>query len=185
MSASSLIDSSDGGILGQLLKTIRIPEGGDVNIYTDTTGAGNDITINNSSDLTGSQLRWGFGWNGAESGGSAGSNLIIRTYDDAGTFINNMIQIFRGTGSVVLRGNSLSVPSPNRSGTFTANNAVAVVVPATGITANSVVLLTVKTPGGANAGSAIVVSTIPGASFTVTSGVADTSVYNWLIIDMV
>lgn len=67
--------------------------------------------------------------------------------------------------------------------TFTANNTTAVTVTNTNVTANSIILLTVKTATGANAGQAYVSATSVGASFTVKSGAADTSVYNYMILN--
>lgn len=78
----------------------------------------------------------------------------------------------------------LLATSGGRSGTFVANNGTPVVVACAGLTANSVVLPTVKTAVGANAGAAIVVSATPGASFTIASGAADTSTYNYVVLDM-
>ena len=67
-------------------------------------------------------------------------------------------------------------------GEVTANNAVAVVVNNTAITADSIIVLTVKTPVGANAGQAVVVAKVAGASFSIASGAADTSVYKYSIL---
>jgi hypothetical protein len=68
-------------------------------------------------------------------------------------------------------------------GTATANNATAVVVANTSVTANSVIILTVRTATGANAGEAVVSAVVPGVSFSIESGAADTSVYNYLILN--
>jgi hypothetical protein len=68
-------------------------------------------------------------------------------------------------------------------GTVTANNTSPVSASNTSVTANSVILLTVKTATGANAGQAYVSSTTPSTGFSITSGAADTSVYNYLIIN--
>lgn len=68
-------------------------------------------------------------------------------------------------------------------GTFTATNSSAYNVANTSVTANSIILLTVKTPSGANAGQAYVSATSVGVNFTVKSGAADTSVYNYMILN--
>lgn len=69
------------------------------------------------------------------------------------------------------------------SGTVTANNANAVVVANTAVTADSSILLTIKTAVGANAGGIKVVSKTAGVGFSVVGGgAADTSVYNYMII---
>lgn len=69
------------------------------------------------------------------------------------------------------------------TGTVTANNTTPVPVSNTNVTANSVILLTVKTPTGANAGQAYVSSTTASSGFSITSGAADTSVYNYMILN--
>jgi hypothetical protein len=66
-------------------------------------------------------------------------------------------------------------------GTFTANSGTAVTVADTNLTANSVVLFGLKTPGGTPAAPFLVTVT-PGTGFTVNSGGSDTSVYNYLIL---
>jgi len=70
-----------------------------------------------------------------------------------------------------------------RAGTCTANSNTPVAVACAGVTANSVVLLTVKTATGAQAGLANVVSVTPTTGFSIVSGAADTSVYNYVVID--
>jgi hypothetical protein len=69
------------------------------------------------------------------------------------------------------------------TGTITATNATPVVVSNTNVTANSIILLTVKTAAGANAGQAYVSSTTASAGFSITSGASDTSVYNYMILN--
>ena len=188
MSTSGIIDSSNGGVQGQLIKNVNIPSNGTLTISTDTSVAGsaNDIIVNNNLDTTGSQLRWGIGWNGAEAGANAGSDMFLRNYDDNGTFIANCVSVTRATGAVTIQPGPLKLVSANRSGTFTATSAVPVDVPCTGLTANSVVLLTVKTVAGANAGSCYVSAVVPGASFSARcpATLVDTSVYNYVLIDI-
>lgn len=87
--------------------------------------------------------------------------------------------------SLALIGSNVMVKSSTgRTGTFTADNGTGVDVPCAGITANSVVLLSVKTATGANAGAANVVAITAGTGFQVKSGVADTSVYNYVVLDI-
>ena len=71
----------------------------------------------------------------------------------------------------------------SRFGTVVAVNNTAVVKNTTAITANSVVLLTVKTAAGADAGQAVVSAVVAGTSFTINSGADDQSTYNYMIID--
>jgi len=70
-----------------------------------------------------------------------------------------------------------------RSGTVTLNGATPVAVANKLITADSVVVLTVKTPAGTVSPTAPNVLTItPGTGFTVAGVALDTSLYNYQII---
>ncbi len=69
------------------------------------------------------------------------------------------------------------------TGTFTANGATPVVVAAASVTANSLVLITLKTVGG-TVGAVPAVKTITVATgFTVAATASDTSVYNYAILN--
>jgi len=70
----------------------------------------------------------------------------------------------------------------NNGGTFTANGATAVVVPATQVTANSQVNITLKTVGGTPAGAPFLSAITPGTGFSVKSVAGDTSVYNYAVL---
>lgn len=70
----------------------------------------------------------------------------------------------------------------NANGTVTANGTSSVFVSNAAITANSVVLLTVKTVGG-TVGPAYVESTIVGNGFSIKSAAGDSTVYNYLILN--
>lgn len=82
-------------------------------------------------------------------------------------------------GSVT--GVSLGVASGLR-GTFTCNGATPVVVANTNITANSQVLITLKTVGGTVGATPAVKTITPTTGFTVAGTALDTSVYNYAII---
>lgn len=69
----------------------------------------------------------------------------------------------------------------SQGGTFIANGATPVVVADKGVTANSIILITLKTVGGTVSPNAPNVLTItPGTGFTVGGTAADTSTYNWV-----
>ena len=68
------------------------------------------------------------------------------------------------------------------AGTLQATNNTPLVVNNSRIGTGDIVLLTVQTATGANAGQAEVVAKAPGVSFTINSGAADTSVYRWVIL---
>jgi hypothetical protein len=71
-----------------------------------------------------------------------------------------------------------------RKGTVTANGTTPVVTSVTGLTANTVIILTIKSTNGSTAPGTAVVSAVSTGSgnFTVTSTAGDTAVYNWLCI---
>lgn len=69
------------------------------------------------------------------------------------------------------------------SGTFTANGATEVVVPATNVTANSTIIVGLKTAGGTILGTPYMSSVTVGTSFGMKAGASDTSVYNFLIFN--
>lgn len=66
--------------------------------------------------------------------------------------------------------------------TFTANGASNVTVVAPEVTANSVVVITLKTIGG-TVGAVPAIQTItPGTGFDVAATAADTSIYNFVVL---
>ena len=77
-------------------------------------------------------------------------------------------------------GTQVSAVAAN-GGTVTLNSGSAVTVANTNVTANSIILLTLKTVGGTVAAPYVATIT-PGTGFTVNGGGSDTSVYNYLIL---
>jgi hypothetical protein len=69
-----------------------------------------------------------------------------------------------------------------RNGTFTANGVTAVTVANTNVTANSLIVFTLKTVGGTVGAYPAIQTITPGTGFTVAATAGDTSVYNYLII---
>lgn len=67
-------------------------------------------------------------------------------------------------------------------GTFTCNGATPVVVANANITANSQVLITLKTVGGTVGATPAVKTITAGTGFTVAGTASDTSVYSYAII---
>lgn len=68
-------------------------------------------------------------------------------------------------------------------GTFTCNGATPVTVVEPNVTANSAIVITLKTVGGTVSPSVPYIATItPGTGFTVTGTALDTSVYNYRVI---
>ena len=68
------------------------------------------------------------------------------------------------------------------SGTFTCNGATPVTVANTAVTANSLVLITLKTVGGTVGALPRCVTITAGTGFDVNGTASDTSVYNYRII---
>src|SRR5262249_52862074 len=85
-------------------------------------------------------------------------------------------QVAQATVAVLLAG-----PAGNR-GTFTINGVTPVTVSNTNVTADSAIVITLKTVGG-TVGAVPAIQTItPATGFTVAGTASDTSVYNYRII---
>lgn len=128
---------------------------------------------------TGGQ-RAAFGLNNVESGGNSGSDVYLYLYDDNGTFNTTAMQVNRSTGKV-----STPVGFTGRNkGTFTLVGGTAT-INNTNVTADSDILITLKTIGGTGTGNAYVSAKVASTSFTVTSvaGVGDTSTFNYIIFN--
>ena len=67
-------------------------------------------------------------------------------------------------------------------GTFTANGATEVTVGELMVTANSVIVVTLKTVGGTVGAVPSVKTITPGTGFNISGTAGDTSVYNYLVI---
>ena len=89
-----------------------------------------------------------------------------------------------GSGAHVVKTDLINIDHiySSRRGTVTANSASDVSVSNSEVTANSVILLTVKTISG-TVGPAYVSSTTVGTGFSIKSQIGDTSVYNYLILN--
>ena len=69
------------------------------------------------------------------------------------------------------------------SGTFTCNGTSAVTVANTNVTANSHIIVTLKTVGGTVGAVSSVKTITAGTGFTISGTASDTSVYNYVIIE--
>jgi len=69
-----------------------------------------------------------------------------------------------------------------RVGTFTLNGATPVVVPATELTANSTVAMTLRTVGGTVGAAPSIKTMTPGTGFNVAGTALDTSVFNFVVL---
>jgi len=128
---------------------------------------------------------------------AAGSQIWLNALDTGGAVdhqINSVsklkVENTKNTSSVdvvLALGKSLQVTSGAnaKSGTVTANGATAVVVSTTAVTANSVICYGLKTVGGTPAAKPFESAVVPGTSFSVKAAAGDTSVYNWVILDLI
>jgi len=78
-------------------------------------------------------------------------------------------------------GGPTSSEVPANGGTFTCTGGGVITVTNSNVTANSVVLLGLKTAGGTPANPIMTTVTV-GTGFTTTCGGSDTSVYNYIIL---
>ena len=67
-------------------------------------------------------------------------------------------------------------------GIVTLTDSTPVTVAAPMVTANSVIIFTLKTVGGTVGAYPTIQTITPGTGFTVEGGASDTSTYNWLIL---
>lgn len=88
-----------------------------------------------------------------------------------------------GSGrSIPVAAGPLAAQAPVNGGTFTANGATPVTVSETALTANSIVIFTLKTVGGTVGAYPAIQTITPGTGFTVACTALDTSIYNYTII---
>lgn len=78
---------------------------------------------------------------------------------------------------------TLKMQNRQTQGTFTANGTTQVVITEPTVTANSLIIITLKTVGGTVSPSVPYIDTITvGTGFTTKGTASDTSVYNYLVI---
>ena len=75
-------------------------------------------------------------------------------------------------------------PSDYNVGKFTANEANAVTVANTNVTAKSLIIFTPLTVAGTPSAAPFVATITPGTGFTVKAGTGDTSVYKYAIMNL-
>jgi hypothetical protein len=85
-------------------------------------------------------------------------------------------------GSIVFNGGTQVSAIPANGGTLTLNGATPVTVANAFVTANSVILFTLKTVGGTVGACPAIQTITPGTGFTIAGTAGDTSVYNYIIL---
>lgn len=125
--------------------------------------------------------RAAFGLNNVETGSSnAGSDVYLYVYDDNGAYITTGLKITRANGSVQTLGGFTGKSKSTAvlvAGTVTVSNVY--------ITADSDILLTVKTLGGTGTGQAFVSAKVASTGFTINSaaGAGDTSTFDYIVFN--
>lgn len=143
---------------------------------------GNGVLVLQTDVSGNGYIRAGSGGSGTENlylGTGATNRITITPAGNVGIGTVAPTTTLQVTGTLSCTGNFTG----KSTGTVTANNTTPVTVSDANVTANSIILLTVKTATGANAGEAYVSATSVGVSFTIDSGAADTSVYNYMILN--
>lgn len=127
-----------------------------------------------------STRRWAIGLQPNDTGSNVGSDLYFYSYSDNGNFLASPLQITRSTGIVKTSSGFYG----KSKGTATLVGGT-VVVSDTNVTADSDILLTLKTIGGTGTGNAYVSAKVASTSFTITSvaGASDTSTFNYIILN--
>lgn len=151
--------------------------GGSIKVTsTASNGGTGQYYLSNNTGVS----RWVLGLQPAETGGNTGSDFRIYAYDDGGAFITSPLQIVRATG-IVSTPNGFNGKNKGTAtlvgGTVTVSNS--------NVTADSDILLTIKTIGGTGTGNAYVSAKVASTSFTITSvaGAGDTSTFNYIILN--
>lgn len=151
--------------------------------FTDTTATGALIDAALTDPQVGQSWAWSYqnttDANATISGGSGVTVSGITVVPGKTTAFFLVTRTAASTYTVV--GFAQTVPT-GASGTFTANEASAVTVTDSRVTANSVVVFGLKTVGGTPAGQPFMATVTAGTGFTVKSAVGDTSVWNYTII---
>ena len=114
------------------------------------------------------------------------ANIKFGQIDQSTTNTSLVLSSPGSNNDVLTVGGSLNVTgnfTGKSVGTVTANNTSTVNVSNTNVSSNSIIVLTVKTATGANAGQAYVNSKTPSVGFSISSGASDTSVYNFMIFN--
>lgn len=153
--------------------------------WTVTSAAVTPLVTSTNATLTGVAVNVNINASGANAINLQTNTLTrvsITSGGDVSTDVTNGGNILINTA-----GKGLQVKSGGaaaKSGTVTANGTTGVTVSTTGYTANSTVSFGLKTTGGTPAGI-YVFSVVAGTSFTIKGVAGDTSVYNWVITDLI
>jgi hypothetical protein len=127
--------------------------------------------------------RWAARVDGNETGADAGGDWALRRYNDAGTFVDNVLTFVRSTGAATMKAltatsfNKVAITAPATSATLTIPDGVTLTGPAASGTAmtlgNNETVTGVKTFGAAgNVGKLVVAGTTSGTTVINATAVA-------------
>lgn len=184
--AVNLVTVGAGVITGQGVATqLTVRSGSQSNTaFTDTTDTAANIIAAQPNVHVGSSWEWTYeNTTNATATITGGTGVTVSgvTTVPAGSTARYLVT-YTAAATVTIQGFFVTVPITN-SGTVTANGASAVVVANTNVTANSVVIFTLKTVGGTPAGAPFLSAVTAGTGFSVKAVAGDTSVYNYLVIN--
>lgn len=177
-STNSMVVTATGNVgVGALVPTSKLEVVGTIQVDQDSGAMG---TNHYRLSTAAGSLRWGVGLDTVESGSNVGADYSIYAYNDTGGFLYRPLYITRSTGKI-----TTPIGFVGKSkGTATLVGGT-VTVSDTNVTADSDILLTIKTIGGTGTGNAYVSAKVASTSFTITSvaGAGDTSTFNYIILN--
>lgn len=180
--ASALITVGAGIILGASIAAGVTTRGGtQTAVFTDTTdSAANILSGVPSLNIVGSAVEWTYVNNTVFPATiHAGATVTLTdTVVPANSWAKFLVS-FSGAGAVTMV--NIGQGFFPHSGTVVANGATPVAVTDANVTANSVIVLTLKTVGG-TAHGAFVSAVTAGTGFSINSLASDTSTYNYTIL---
>lgn len=112
----------------------------------------------------------------------AAPDTVLQTQGLASVKSGNVLVTPTGGAQATLAAALATIPIAPTLGTFVLNGATPVVVAAPAVTANSSIIITLKTVGGTVGAQPSLVTITPGTGFHVTGTALDTSTYNYLVI---
>lgn len=152
--------------------------------FTDTTDTAANIILAQANVHIGDSWEWTYQNNtnaNATLAGGSGVTLTGVTLVPGGASARFLVT-YTGAGAVSMVGISQTSPS-SVSGTLTLNGVTPVTVTDSRVTANSSIIVTLKTIGGTVGVYPHIATITPGTGFTILGTASDTSVYNYLIIN--
>jgi hypothetical protein len=152
--------------------------------FTDTTDTAANIIAAMPNVHVGNSWIWSYQNTTnapATIGGGTGVTVSGITVVPAGATADFLVT-YTAANTLTAVGYRITHPS-TVDGTFVANGATAVVVANTNVTANSVIVFTMKTVGGTPAGAPFLSAVTAGTGFSVKAAAGDTSTYNYLILN--